>query len=277
VEGNVHLFVEDSGPGIPENKRKILFSKFQESLDSLNQGTGIGLCLCKNLIGLMEGEMWLDETYHSGVESCPGARFVINLNVPPLELDSRCLDAFESSAHYEKGSIEYDPPGDGISEVGSETVSSQVEEDDTEDLPETLSVLFIDDDVVLRKLFVRGIKRVQPSWDVQEAASGEAGLALTTSQDFDLMFVDQYMASMEKQLLGTETVAALRSKGCDSIICGLSANDVETAFLNAGADFFLSKPIPASKEGLARVLRRLVFGKRSTRLPLAVIPTTIRR
>jgi signal transduction histidine kinase/ActR/RegA family two-component response regulator len=282
VEGNVHMFVEDSGPGIPESKRKILFSKFQESLDSLNQGTGIGLCLCKNLISLMEGEMWLDETYHSGVESCPGARFVINLNVPPLELDSRSLDAFENSAHYERGSIEYDPPDDGISEVSSETISSQVEEVKTEDLPETLSVLFIDDDLVLRKLFVRGIKRVQPGWDVQEAASGESALALLTIQDFDLIFVDQYMASMEKQLLGTETVAALRSKGCDSIICGLSANDVETAFLNAGADFFLSKPIPASKDGLAQVLRRVVFGKRllkskAVALEAALSPTETSR
>jgi signal transduction histidine kinase len=94
VEGNVQLSIEDSGPGIPESKRKILFSKFQESLDSLNQGTGIGLCLCKNLIDLMEGEMWLDEIYHSGVENCPGARFVLNLNVPPLELDSGFLDAY---------------------------------------------------------------------------------------------------------------------------------------------------------------------------------------
>ncbi len=62
VEGNVQLSVEDSGPGIPESKRKTLFSKFQESLDSLNQGTGIGLCLCKDLISLMEGEIWLDES-----------------------------------------------------------------------------------------------------------------------------------------------------------------------------------------------------------------------
>lgn len=39
VDGEVNLFVEDSGPGIPVDKRAILFSKFQESLDSLSQGT----------------------------------------------------------------------------------------------------------------------------------------------------------------------------------------------------------------------------------------------
>ena len=41
------IHIEDSGPGIPEEKRVHLFAKFQESLDSLSQGTGIGLSLCQ--------------------------------------------------------------------------------------------------------------------------------------------------------------------------------------------------------------------------------------
>jgi signal transduction histidine kinase len=49
----VTLYVEDSGPGIPEHKRNSLFTKFQDSLDVLNQGTGIGLALCKKLSELM--------------------------------------------------------------------------------------------------------------------------------------------------------------------------------------------------------------------------------
>jgi signal transduction histidine kinase len=51
--GNICIYVEDSGPGIPESKRGKLFEKFQESLDSQNQGTGIGLCVCKHLVELM--------------------------------------------------------------------------------------------------------------------------------------------------------------------------------------------------------------------------------
>ncbi len=39
VDGEVVMYVEDSGPGIPVEKRDMLFNKFQESLDSLSQGT----------------------------------------------------------------------------------------------------------------------------------------------------------------------------------------------------------------------------------------------
>ena len=53
---SVRIYIEDSGPGIPKDKRGNLFAKFQESLDLLNQGTGIGLCLCKHLTHLMKAK-----------------------------------------------------------------------------------------------------------------------------------------------------------------------------------------------------------------------------
>jgi DNA-binding response OmpR family regulator len=71
------------------------------------------------------------------------------------------------------------------------------------------------------------------------------------------------MASVEKQLLGTETTRALRSKGVTSIICGLSANDVKRAFLESGADAFLLKPIPSRKEALTTILMEILNGRSS--------------
>jgi CheY-like chemotaxis protein len=62
------------------------------------------------------------------------------------------------------------------------------------------------------------------------------------------------MASVEKQLLGTETTRALRAKGVTSRICGLSANDMENAFYESGADAFLLKPIPSQKDALTKIL-----------------------
>lgn len=66
------------------------------------------------------------------------------------------------------------------------------------------------------------------------------------------------MASVEKQLLGTETVRSLRAKGISCIICGLSANDKEEEFLLAGANAFMLKPFPCQKDALKRELLRVL-------------------
>jgi response regulator of citrate/malate metabolism len=76
-------------------------------------------------------------------------------------------------------------------------------------LPEDLSVLFVDDDMMLRKLFSRSIRKLMPSWNIQEAGNGETSFKMVDVEKFDLIFMNQYMASANKQLLGTETVRAL--------------------------------------------------------------------
>jgi CheY-like chemotaxis protein len=252
IDGTVKLQVEDSGPGIPMEKRKNLFVKFQESLDSLNQGTGIGLSLSKNLAVLMNGDIELDEDFDSGLEGFRGTRFVIDLNTAPLNFDSNALDAYElSNAH-----------GDGYAApVQDGNVDDTVA--DRRELPSKLSVLFVDDDCVLRKLFTRSLQRIAPDWNLTEASNGETALRLVGSQEFDLIFMDQYMASVEKQLLGSQVTHALRAKGVTSIICGLSANDCRDIFVKAGADDFVVKPFPCEKGALTRMLLRILDSQRT--------------
>lgn len=67
------------------------------------------------------------------------------------------------------------------------------------------------------------------------------------------------MASIEKQLLGTEAVRELRAKGVNSIICGLSANDLCDEFVSAGADAFMLKPFPCDPKKLKVELTRVLF------------------
>lgn len=235
-DGRVELSVEDSGPGIPEAKRGHLFAKFQESLDSLNQGTGIGLCICKNLSELLKADIGLDENYDSGILGYPGTRFILNLNKPAVEHTSNEQRETEANHHLSCTSLKLSPPP----------------------LPETMSILIVDDDTMIRKMFRRAVMRVAPEWTVEEACNGETALQVVDSKTFDLIFVDQYMASIEKQLLGTETTRALRSKGVQSFITGLSANDMETPFLDAGADSFMIKPFPCKTNELQAALQHLL-------------------
>ena len=67
---------------------------------------------------------------------------------------------------------------------------------------------------------------------------------------YDAIFIDQYMPGIERSLLGTETVRQLRIKGVTCTICGLSANDMAEEFLEAGADAFMIKPFPCEKDAL---------------------------
>ena len=60
-------------------------------------------------------------------------------------------------------------------------------------------------------------------------------------------------------MLGTETVAALRNNGVKCRICGLSANDKEEDFYEAGADAFMFKPFPCESEALRRALIRILY------------------
>ena len=83
-----------------------------------------------------------------------------------------------------------------------------------------------------------------------------SGCDIFDSYLIELCFTD--MSSAEKQLLGTETVRALRSKGVSSLLCGLSANDLEGAFLNAGADGFMIKPFPCKTDELQGALTNLI-------------------
>lgn len=191
----------------------------------------------------MGGEIYLDDHYFSGIEGHPGTRFVVDMqasSVEPPSAPNLFADSKSNGARSTKA----------------------LAQDDTElplELPVSLKILFTDDDGVLRKLFKRSIKRVAPEWTVREASNGETALALTDKEEFDIIFVDMYMASVEKQLLGTETVAALRNKGVTSRLCGLSANDKEDEYYQAGADAFMFKPFPCETYELTQALCKILY------------------
>lgn len=178
-DGKVVLYVEDSGSGVPQHKRIKLFDKYQESLDSLSQGTGMGLCLSKKLAELLGGDLHLDDTFDSGVEGLPGSRFVITLNKEPVIVDTPLQLNEEEVGAETKGS-------DDIPIEQEHTTTTSLPEK-TRALPENLAVLIVEDDMILRRLILRSLQRVAPTWTLEQASNGETALKLTETKTFDLI------------------------------------------------------------------------------------------
>lgn len=78
----VYFSVTDTGRGIPEDKQKKVFERF-EKLDEYVQGTGLGLAICKLTITMMGGDIWVDGDYKEGpvlwfATRCTWNRFLKN-------------------------------------------------------------------------------------------------------------------------------------------------------------------------------------------------------
>jgi signal transduction histidine kinase len=69
----VEFSVEDTGCGIPPEKSEVIFQYF-EKVDTFVPGIGLGLSLCRSLVRLLGGEVYLDTRYQAG------SRFVLCLN-----------------------------------------------------------------------------------------------------------------------------------------------------------------------------------------------------
>jgi signal transduction histidine kinase len=68
-ELELEFSVKDTGVGIPEGKRNVLFRPFSQLDSSTTRkygGTGLGLAICKNLAELLGGSIRLDAEYKTG-------------------------------------------------------------------------------------------------------------------------------------------------------------------------------------------------------------------
>ncbi len=56
TDNSLHLIVEDDGPGIPENKRDLVFIRGQRA-DTLRPGQGLGLSLARDILEQYAGDI----------------------------------------------------------------------------------------------------------------------------------------------------------------------------------------------------------------------------
>jgi signal transduction histidine kinase len=66
---NIVFSVEDTGVGIPKDMQKIIFNKFERGKfqnDKRISGSGVGLSICKSIIELHNGEIWVVSKVNEG-------------------------------------------------------------------------------------------------------------------------------------------------------------------------------------------------------------------
>ena len=75
VAEEIHIWVEDAGPGIPAEEREHVFEKFYRGAGAktMPTGTGLGLAIASEIVRAHQGRIWVDPAQSHG------ARFVIAL------------------------------------------------------------------------------------------------------------------------------------------------------------------------------------------------------
>tara|TARA_Y100000589_G_scaffold227369_1_gene214812 strand:+ start:77 stop:1723 length:1647 start_codon:yes stop_codon:yes gene_type:complete len=75
--GKIVIAVSDQGPGIPVDMHDVIFEKFRQidaSHTRTHMGTGLGLAICRELVDMLQGEIWLESADGAG------ATFFLSLN-----------------------------------------------------------------------------------------------------------------------------------------------------------------------------------------------------
>ena len=205
----VKISITDTGLGIPQDKQKLIFDRFQ-TLDATytrrTDGTGLGLAICDQIVRAMGSQIKL--VSNPGEGSC----FSFELAFPYADADV-------------------------VAKI------STVAKPEPQMVTQPLRILLAEDNYT--NTYVATQLLTDAGHTVTHAANGRKAVDLALSQPFDLILMDISMPEMN----GIDAVAAIRSSSSQNAsryIIALTAHAVsgdEAKFLAAGMNGYLTKPI----------------------------------
>jgi signal transduction histidine kinase/CheY-like chemotaxis protein/HPt (histidine-containing phosphotransfer) domain-containing protein len=218
----LHVAVTDTGIGITTAKQQVIFEPFTQVDGSTTRqysGTGLGLAICQQLVGLMEGRLWVESEEGRGSTFHFTARFLLPdtapMSSPHLALPSPyCVSPSATATH-------------------------------RADLP-PLRILIAEDHVVNQRLVTRMLEKRRHR--VTVVSNGKEVLTALQQDTYDLLLMDVQMPELD----GLETAALIRQQeqGRDGHlpIIAMTAHAMKgdrERCLAAGMDDYVSKPMKA--------------------------------
>lgn len=248
--------VKDTGIGIPEEKKSMLFSAFSQ-LDASSTrsygGTGLGLSICKHLVELMHGEI--------GVHSVEGEGSTFWIHLPlPTEGDTPLQTHF-SSRFASAGPAVTQPP----KAMHSGQAAPQLRHK---------RILLVEDNLINQRiarewLEIKGLQ-------VDLSNNGQAALQQLEQANYDLIFMDLHMPVLD----GLSATEAIRKhlKHKDIPIIALTADvlpKTREKALEAGMDDMITKPL--HPQSLDQILQKWLLGphKDIDRTQIATSPVNV--
>jgi signal transduction histidine kinase/ActR/RegA family two-component response regulator len=219
----VQFSVTDTGIGIPESQRAVIFRPFHQGDGSITRrfgGTGLGLAISSKLIALMNGRIWM--------ESREGEGSAFFFTIPMAEASEPAAAATRESPRIRAAQ-------------------------------QPLSILVAEDNPVNQRLIERLLEK--RGHTVTVAATGVAALESWRNLPCDLVLMDIQMPDMDG-LEAARRIRALEKPGTSHVpmvamtACAMKGD--RERCLEAGFDSYISKPIQtaALDEALARYARR---------------------
>lgn len=229
--------VKDTGIGIKLDKLPKLFQSFSQADASIARkygGTGLGLVICKRLVELMAGTIWVESA--QAVGGYPPSDWVINLN-----------ETQGTTFYFTIPIVQMLDVPNSIAENNS---------NNSVDVPVApihprLKILIAEDNLINQKVASKILERL--GYDPDIAENGIKVLEAILKKQYDLILMDMQMPEMDG-VEATQRICQLYPLDQRPYIIAVTANTLESdleACLAAGMDSFISKPLKIDVLSLA--------------------------
>ena len=231
-EDTVSISVIDEGVGITENKKKKLFVRFENNIETKGVSqlsTGIGLSLIKDFVDMHKAEITVTSKLEEG--SC----FKIDFKKGKEHYDDK-VEFLQNDMNYSTCATDV---------ITENTENETVKENEDEEIDASKDIMLIVEDNSELRQFLHGI--FAKDYHIIEAANGEQGKEKALKHIPDIIISDVMMPIKD----GFQMMQELRNEITTShipliLLTAKTAIESKLEGLEYGADDYITKPFSAT-------------------------------